>query len=714
MSVYESLSESQQFACRVIADHARSTAFAIADGILPGNEGRNYVLRKIMRRAIYHGREHLGFKEAFFYKVCDFVIDQMHQAYPELEAQRDFIGKMVRLEEERFGNTLIVGLAKLDELFSTITEEQKFALFTDATAISSVMPDPKGLVDSDDWRKAFAPDASASDEERARREEQLDVVSRAFETIKSFSAEERDSYETGLDELAEKNKSEAVAFYRELAKLYDTFGTPRDLIRVKLEEFVTVPISEEEFSEKFDAALSEIQKQSGIGQTERKAQISPVYAELLDRVGPNKFHGYETTQLEGATVAAILDGDKPIDTLSEGQQGSVILNETPFYAESGGQVGDTGRIVSADASQKVSDTYSPMQGLIIHKVTVEKGSIKIGDEVVATVDAEKRDATRRNHTATHLVHAALKEVLGGHVKQAGSVVAPNYLRFDFTHYQPMTEDEIREIESLVNRYILENHPVNTSLMAIEEAMRGGAVALFGEKYGSEVRVLSVGEGTFSKELCGGTHVRATGDIGSFKIISDEAIASGVRRIRAITGVDAFERFREDERLIDRSLAALKTQRDQLPNAIERLQDELKRTRREIEDLKLKIATGAIGGAAANGDETKEIAGVKVLAKTVEGLDANGTRQLSDTLLARLKSGVVVLGRKDDGKVGIIVRVSNDLTDKVKAGSVIKEIAPIVGGKGGGKPDMAEGGGNLPDKLSEAMDTSLKVIENMLG
>jgi alanyl-tRNA synthetase len=400
--------------------------------------------------------------------------------------------------------------------------------------------------------------------------------------------------------------------------------------------------------------------------------------------------------------------------LSEGQQGSVILNETPFYAESGGQVGDTGRIVSADASLKVSDTYSPLQGLIIHKVTVEKGSIKVGDEVVATVDAEKRDATRRNHTATHLVHAALKEVLGGHVKQAGSVVAPNYLRFDFTHYQPMTEDEIREIELLVNRYILENHPVNTSLMAIEEAMRGGAVALFGEKYGSEVRVLSVGEGTFSKELCGGTHVRATGDIGSFKIISDEAIASGVRRIRAITGVDAFERFREDERLIDRSLAALKTQRDQLPNAIERLQDELKRTRREIEDLKLKIATGAIGGAAANGDETKEIAGVKVLAKTVEGLDANGTRQLSDTLLARLKSGVVVLGRKDDGKVGIIVRVSNDLTDKVKAGSVIKEIAPIVGGKGGGKPDMAEGGGNLPDKLSEAMDTSLKVIENMLG
>ena len=625
MSVYAELSESQQFACRVIADHARSTAFAIADGILPGNEGRNYVLRKIMRRAIYHGREHLGLKEAFLYKVCDFVIEQMREAYPELEAQREFIGKMVRLEEERFGNTLTVGLGKLEEL-----------------------------------------------------------------------------------NIADRNR-----LFATIARLYDTYGTPRDLIRVFLEE-KNIVFEEEEFNEQFDAALQDLQKQTGIGQTERKAQISPIFAELLEEIGPNKFHGYETTQLEGAAAAAILDGDKPIESLSEGQQGSIILNETPFYAESGGQVGDTGRIVSSDASLKVSDTYSPIQGLIIHKVTVEKGMVKVGDEVVASVDAEKRDATRRNHTATHLVHAALKEVLGSHVKQAGSVVAPSYLRFDFTHYQPMTGQEVAEVEDLVNRYILENQPVNTTVMAIEEAMRSGAVALFGEKYGSAVRVLSVGEGTFSKELCGGTHVRATGDIGAFKITSDEAIASGVRRIRAITGFDAFDRFREDERLIDRSLAALKTQRDQLPNAIERLQDELKRTRKEMDDLKLKIATGAIGGgAAANGDEAKDVAGVKVLAKTVEGLDANAGRQLSDTLLARLKSGIVVLGRKDDGKVGIIVRVSEDLTDRVKAGNIIKEIAPIVGGKGGGKPDMAEGGGNLPEKLDEAISASLTVIENFL-
>jgi len=305
-------------------------------------------------------------------------------------------------------------------------------------------------------------------------------------------------------------------------------------------------------------------------------------------------------------------------------------------------------------------------------------------------------------------------VLGTHVKQAGSVVAPNYLRFDFTHYQPITEEQIVETEDLVNRYILDNHSVTTNVMAIEEAMSGGAMALFGEKYGADVRVLSVGDGVFSKELCGGTHVKATGDIGAFKITSDEAIASGVRRIRAITGLDAFERFRDDERLIDRSLAALKTQRDNLPNAIERLQEEVKRTRKEIEDLKLKIATGAIGGASSNGEEARDINGVKVLGKIVEGLDANGQRQLSDTLLARLKSGVIVLGREAQGKVSIIVRVSDDLTGKVKAGNVIKEIVPIVGGKGGGRPDMAEGGGTEPAKLAEAIDASYAVIEKMLG
>lgn len=628
MSVYDQLTESQQFASRVIADHARSTAFAIADGILPGNEGRNYVLRKIMRRAIYHGREHLGLNELFFYKVCDFVVSEMNDAYPELEVQRDFIIKMVRVEEERFGNTVTVGMAKLSSL-----------------GLSPSTPDDEDL-------------------------------------------------------------------FLSIAKLYDTFGTPRDLIRVYLEE-QGLEIAEEEYNERFDVALQQLQQQSDVGHTSRKSQISPVYADLLENIGANKFHGYDATQVDDVKVIGILDGETQLDALAEGEQGSIVLDETPFYAEAGGQVGDVGRLVSTDSIATVSDTYSPVAGLIIHKVTSDKGSIKVGDTLTAIVDSEKRDATRRNHTATHLVHAALREVLGTHVKQAGSVVAPNNLRFDFTHYQPLGIAEIAEVEDLVNRHILENDPVTTNVMAIEEAMSGGAMALFGEKYGSAVRVLSVGDGVFSKELCGGTHVRATGDIGSFKITSDEAIASGVRRIRAITGLDAFHRFREDERLIDASLGALNTQRDNLPNAIARLQDELKRTRKEMDDLKLKIATVAIGGAAGDGDQARDIKGVQVLAKIVEGLDGAGTRQLSDTLLARLKSGVVIIGRKDEGKVGIIVRVSDDLTSKIRAGDIIREIAPIVGGRGGGKPDMAEGGGTVPDKLDEAMDAAYGVIERML-
>ena len=631
MSVYEGLTETQQFASRVIADHARSTAFAIADGILPGNEGRNYVLRKIMRRAIYHGREHLGLNDLFFYKVCDLVVSEMNGAYPELETQRDFIGKMVRIEEARFGNTVTVGLGKLNELGISVSTPKDDDLFLS------------------------------------------------------------------------------------IGKLYDTFGTPRDLIRVYLEENGLV-FEEDDFNERFDAALQELQSQGAVGHTGRKSQPSPVYAELLEKIGENKFYGYDVIHFAGAKVVGILDGETPVDSLAAGQQGSVILDQTPFYAESGGQVGDVGKLLSADATTTVSDTYSPVSGLIIHKVTVEKGSMKVGDEVSATVDSEKRDATRRNHTATHLVHAALREVLGTHVKQAGSVVGPNVLRFDFTHYQPMTAAEIAEVEDLVNRHILENHAVSTNVMAIEEAMDGGAMALFGEKYGSAVRVLSVGDGVFSKELCGGTHVRATGDIGSFKVTADEAIASGVRRIRAITGLDAFARFREDERLIDASLGALRTQRDNLPAAIERLQEELKKTRREMDGLKLKIAMGGESGVGSreSEDEARDVNGIKVLARLVDGLDANGTRQLSDTLLARLKSGVVVIGRTDEGKVGLIVRVSDDLTAKVKAGDIIREIAPIVGGRGGGKADMAEGGGTEPAKLSEAIDAAFGVVERMLG
>jgi alanyl-tRNA synthetase len=627
------------FAMRVIADHARASAFLIADGILPGNEGRNYVLRKIMRRAIYQGRHALGFQNAFFYQVTDFVVEVMGRAYPELEVQRGFIEKMVRLEEERFGATLTVGLSKLDELFASTQQ--------------------------------------------------------------------------------------AMPGYQALARLYDTFGTPRDLIRVGLEER-GFAVDEEQFNESFDTALQELQRLGAGGNVEAKAKANTIHAEVAGRLDRSQFRGYETTRVEDAKVVALIKTGVEIQTLNEGDEGEVIFDQTPFYAESGGQVGDVGRLFATtdppataggtDLTAAVLDTYSPAQGLIVHKVKVEKGTLKVGDKVTAEVEVEKRDATRRNHTATHLMHAALREVLGTHVKQAGSVVAPNYLRFDFAHYQPLTRTEIEEIENLVNYHILRNEPVQTDEMAIEDAMRSGAMALFGEKYGEKVRVLSIkgAEDIFSRELCGGTHVRATGDIGVFKITSDESIASGVRRIRAVTGLDAFERFREDELLIDQVAGGLKTSRAELPAVIGKLQEELKKARREADELRLKIATGAVGSASANGDDARDVAGVKVLAREASGLDSAGMRQLSDTLLARIKSGVVVLGRSSDGKVSLIVRTSDDLTSRVPAGKVIKELAPIVGGKGGGKADMAEGGGALPEKLSDALEASYGVIEKLLS
>ncbi len=685
------------FAMRVIADHARTTAFAIGDGILPGNEGRNYVLRKIMRRAIYHGREHLGFEGLFFHKVCDFVVEQMKDAYPELEIQREFIGKMVKLEEERFGNTLTVGLKKLNELIfeSEVAEELR-------VLVSKELPDGTvAKMGNANWiriselAKLYDTFGTPIDLMFVVLNSSSQMSENHLILLQELGNSEDDFYEVSRFTFDEK-----IPRYSETEK-----GEPIDIVEL---------IDESRFREIIEDELKRIQQTSDIGKTKQAEKINPIYKALERTSVKSNFHGYDMTRVEEAKVIAIVKDDERVEELAEGDEGLIVLDETPFYAEAGGQVGDRGNIFNKDAQIAVHDTFAPIAGIVLHKSKVKSGAIKVGETVTATVDEEKRDATRRNHTATHLVHAALKEVLGTHVKQGGSVVAPQFLRFDYTHYQPLTSEEITEIENLVNRYILQNEPVTTNVMAIEEAMRSGAVALFGEKYGSDVRVLSVGGGEFSMELCGGTHVRATGDIGSFKIVSDESVASGVRRIRAITGFDAFERFREDEKLIDKSLSFLKTQRDQLPVAIEKLQEELKRARRENDELKMKIATGAIGNASSNGDEAREISGVKVIAKTVEGLDKGGMRHLSDTLLAKMKSGVVVLGRAEDDKVSFIVRVSDDLTDRVKAGKIVQEIAPIVAGRGGGKPDMAEGGGTDASKLTEALEASYKSVEQMLS
>ncbi|MDT5268104.1 MAG: alanyl-tRNA synthetase [Acidobacteriota bacterium] len=620
------------FAMRVVADHARATAVSIADNILPGNEGRNYVLRKIMRRAIYQGRHALGFDGAFFHEVTDFVVEQMREAYPELEAAREFIGRMVRLEEERFGSTLTVGLQKLEAYFASLPEGK--------------YPDWKDLV-----------------------------------------------------------------------RLYDTYGVPRDIIRVAMEERGFITFDEEIFNERFDMALREIQ--TTVAKEHRvHDKVNEAYARISLRVGQVEFIGYDETRTEDAKVVALLRGENEVEELGEGEEGEVVLDRTPFYAESGGQVGDTGVLFNNSAHAVVNDTPpTPAGGLVVHRLKIERGSLRVGDAVTAQVDTEKRDSTRRNHTATHLMHAALREVLGTHVKQAGSVVAPNYLRFDFSHFQPLTRDEIAEIERLVNYQVLRNEQVRTDVLTLEEAMRSGAMALFGEKYSEHVRVLTVpglieGE-AFSKELCGGTHVRATGDIGLFKIVSDESIASGTRRIRAVTGRDAFMRFQETEALVDQVSGELRATRNDIPVAVARLQEELKKARREADELRLKLALGA-GTQAQNGQDAREVeGGVMVLAREASDLDASALRQLSDTLLAQIKTGVVVLGRRADGKASLIVRTSPDLSKRVPAGQVIKELAPIIGGRGGGKPDMAEGGGPETQKLSEALEASYQIVERLL-
>ncbi|MDX6529095.1 MAG: alanyl-tRNA synthetase, partial [Blastocatellia bacterium] len=703
MSAYDSFDEQKKFACRVIADHARATAFSIADGILPGNEGRNYVLRKIMRRAIYQGRHALGLTDAFFYKVTNFVVDQMGEAYPELEASREFIEKMVKLEEERFGSTMTVGLQKLPMALQAIDRalnEQLKPAFELARRMADQMSEfESALAKKSEPIIELAKRVNEVREQTNKKWNErlapmLELARQVNEQANQTNEEMRKTL-APLLELARESWISKAKFV-DLAKLYDTFGTPRDLIRIGLEERGFM-MDEEQFNQSFDAALQELQRSTTTVSGEGKGKSNPTYLELVGRVSKSQFKGYEATRVDDAKVVALIKGDAEVQSVNEGDEGEVILDQTPFYAESGGQVGDVGRLINpvatapgTDLIALVVDTYSPAQRLIVHKVKIEKGTLKVGDVVTAEVDVEKRDATRRNHTATHLMHAALREVLGTHVKQAGSVVAPNYLRFDFSHYQPLTTSEIEEVERLVNYHILRNEPVETDEMAVEEAMRSGAMALFGEKYGEKVRVLSIkgAEDIFSKELCGGTHVRATGDIGVFKITSDESIASGVRRIRAVTGLDAYERFREDEEIIGQVTSNLRTSRAELPAMIGKLQDELKKARREADELRLKIATGAAGSASSNGDDAREVNGVRVLAREASGLDAAGMRQLSDTLLARIKSGVVVVGRSNDGKASLIVRTSDDLTKKIPAGQVIKELAPIIGGKGGGKPDMA--------------------------
>ncbi len=618
--VYES---DEGMAMRVLADHARTTAFSIADGIAPGNVGRNYVLRKIMRRAIYHGVKGLGLVPPFFDKVTEFVIQLMGDFYPELIASRRLIEQTVRGEEMRFARILNIGEPRLAEIFEKAS------------------PDLPPMI--------------------------------------------------------------------ELAKTYDTYGVPRDLIRVVLGRHGK-EIEEEEFNQAFDKALAELQASTAPSMADVSVRrTKEIYARATEGVSASEFRGYEETTTAEVRVLAIIVGEELRDALATGEEGEVLLDRTPFYAEAGGQVGDVGVFENDDLRAVVEDTYAPVTGYHFHKVKTERGELRTGDRLTARVDAELRRKTRANHTGTHLLHAALREVLGLHVKQAGSLVAPDRLRFDFTHYAPLTEDEIAEIERLVNQEVLHNRLVETEIKNLDEALQSGAMALFGEKYATNVRVVSVPG--FSTELCGGTHVHATGDIGPFKIVGDASIAAGVRRLEAKTADGAVALLQDDERILKQIGDRLKAKPEEIPAQVEKLQEQVRRYEKEIEQLKMKLALGQSESAA---ETVSEVEGVKVLTRQVSDLDANGLRQLSDALAQRLKSGVVVLGQATDGKAALVVRVSDDLTKRLNAGQIVRSVSALMGGKGGGRADMATGGGNEPEKLPSALAASQEIIREMLA
>jgi len=607
---------------RVIADHARATAFSLADGIAPGNIGRNYVLRKIMRRAIYHGEKGLGLKPPFFHKVTDFVVNLMGEPFPELVASRQLIDETVRGEEQRFSRILTVGEPRLAELF--------------------------------------------------------------------------------------ERYSPAAPPMLELARNYDTYGVPRDLIRVVLGQHGT-DVTEDEFNERFDAALRELQQQTAPAVIEGDRRAREIYAMVAARLPRTEFRGYRETETSGVRVLAIISGDEERDSLVVNQVGEVVLDRTPFYSEAGGQIGDSGILEGESALAEVEDTYSVVSGYYLHRIKVEQGELRVGDSVNARVDAERRRRIKANHTGTHLLHAALREVLGPHVKQAGSLVAPDRLRFDFTHYAPLTDDEIAEIERLVNHEVLQNRLVETQIKPLEEALNSGAMALFGEKYAADVRVVSVPG--FSTELCGGTHVHATGDIGPMKIVSDSSIAAGVRRIEALTADAAIARFQVDEQVIEELAKRFKVPTRDIPSQVEKLQEQVRRYEREIEQLKLKIALGDTDSAP---EQVQEVEGISVLTRRVADLDSNAMRQLADALSRKIRSGVIVIGQAGEEKASFVVRVTDDLTTKLNAGQIVKKVAEVVGGKGGGRADLATGGGTSTIKLDEALAASGQIVKTTIA
>jgi alanyl-tRNA synthetase len=620
---------------RVVADHIRSTTFLIADGVTPSNEWRGYVLRKIMRRAMRHGK-HLGFTAAFLHTLVEVLDREMGDAYPEVRRHREMIEKTILGEERRFDTVLTEGLPRLE----------------------------------------------------AELHKVLGTKSRVLAGEVAFT-------------------------------LYDTFGIPYDFTE-DTAATLGVTVDRPAYDAAMEAQRHRGRTQSTFGDVRKKDEFA-LPSDQSFKSASDKFEGYTMTRIDGVPVLALFDDARqPIGALTAGQQGYAALARTPFYLEAGGQVSDTGRIVGqAGASSATVEGLSRIgPGLPrAHRVRVDSGTVRTGDIVTAEVDAAKRDATRRNHTATHLLHAALRQVLGAHVKQAGSLVAPDRLRFDFEHSQPVAPEELERIERIVNEDICRNFTVTTETRSKQEAIAAGAMALFGEKYDDWVRVVTVPG--VSVELCGGTHVAATGDIGFFVIVSEGGVAMGIRRIEALTGAGAVAWAQRQRRSLGSILQAIQAPEERAAEAIERVKTEAKRLVREVTQLRARLAmAGESSGQASPVPEgpgdTIEVGGVQLARRKVPGLDKDSLRELADSLKAKMKSGVVVLASTVDGKVQIVVAVTPDLTSRVKAGQIVKELAPIVGGGGGGRPDFAEAGGKLPEKVDDLLRASEAVVGKLLA
>ena len=639
---------------KVLADHIRACAFLIADGVIPGNEGRGYVLRRIIRRAIRHGYK-LGCRAAFFHKLVPDLVAEMGEAYPELTQGQSRVVDILKQEEERFFETIENGMQILEaEISRLAANKPKGSIVAGGSISAGTNIGATGNITAGGTIVAGA-NVSAGGEIRA-----------------------------GIVD-------GDLAF-----KLHDTFGFPLDLTAdICRERGVTVDTAG------FDAAMARQKEQA------RAAGKFKMALNLEYEGAATTFHGYDKLEVPAKVLALYKEGSA-VTSLNEGDLGVVVLDHTPFYAESGGQIGDSGELKSANGIFAVEDTQKIQAAVFGHHGVLKTGSLSVGDELAAKVNLQMRASTMRNHSATHLMHKALREVLGEHVQQKGSLVDTEKTRFDFVHNAPMTDAEIAKVEALVNAEILANVATQARLMDIESAQKTGAMMLFGEKYGDEVRVLDIGS---SRELCGGTHVSRTGDIGLFKITSESGVAAGVRRVEATTGEGALKLVQAQQTLINQVAGELKAPAHELPAKISQVMDNVKSLEKELARLKSKLASSQGDDLAT---QALEINGAKVLAATLEGADANALRETMDKLKDKLKSAVIVLASVADGKVSLAAGVTADLTGKVKAGELVNHVAGQVGGKGGGKPDMAMAGGTEPANLPQALASVRAWVEAKLN